>query len=61
MNSPYRAVLSPCIGVCSLDVQGLCEGCHRSPTEIAHWLQMDDAERLHLMEVVLPAREAQRA
>ena len=60
MNPSFRAVLSPCIGVCSLDLQGLCEGCHRSPIEIAHWLQMDDDERLHLMEVVLPKRQAQR-
>lgn len=61
MNPSYRAVLSPCIGVCALDVEGLCEGCHRSPAEIARWLQMDDDERLHLMEVVLPGRQALRA
>lgn len=60
MNHSFRAVLSPCIGVCSLDDHGLCQGCHRSSTEIAHWLQMNDDERLHLMEVVLPRREAHR-
>jgi len=57
----FRAVLSPCIGVCSLDASGLCEGCHRSVAEIARWSQMGDDERLHLMEVVLPGREALRA
>ena len=31
----FRAVLSPCIGVCSLDADGLCEGCHRTSAEIA--------------------------
>lgn len=61
MNPTFRAVLSPCIGVCSLDAEGLCEGCHRSPVEIAHWLQMSDDERLHVMEVVLPGRQALRA
>jgi predicted Fe-S protein YdhL (DUF1289 family) len=60
MNHYFRAVLSPCVGVCSLDEQGLCEGCHRSSAEIAHWPQMNDDERLHLMESVLPQREAQR-
>lgn len=60
MNHYFRAVLSPCVGVCSLDAQGLCEGCHRSSAEIAHWPQMNDDERLHLMERVLPQREAQR-
>lgn len=60
MNSPFRAVLSPCIGVCMLDDQGLCHGCHRSAAEIARWSQMDDDERLQLMETVLPQRESVR-
>jgi predicted Fe-S protein YdhL (DUF1289 family) len=60
MNLPFRAVLSPCVGICSLDESGLCEGCHRSAAEIARWPQMNDDQRLHVMEVVLPAREARR-
>lgn len=57
MNAPYRAVLSPCIGVCTLDEAGLCHGCHRSVSEIAQWSQLNDDERLRIMESVLPARE----
>lgn len=60
-SSPFRAVLSPCVGVCSLDRAGLCEGCLRTTAEIARWPQMNDDERLHLMEAVLPQREALRA
>lgn len=60
MNPNYRAVLSPCVGVCALDAQGLCEGCHRSAAEIASWSLLNDDQRLHLMEIVLPVREAQR-
>jgi predicted Fe-S protein YdhL (DUF1289 family) len=60
MQPTFRAVLSPCVGVCSLDPAGLCEGCHRTAAEIARWPQMNDAERLHCMESVLPGREAQR-
>ena len=60
MTSGFRAVLSPCIGICSLDGQGLCEGCHRTTAEIARWSQMSDDERLHVMDVVLPVREASR-
>lgn len=56
----FRAVLSPCIGVCSLDAAGLCEGCHRTTAEIARWSQMGDDERLKIMETVLPLREAAR-
>ena len=59
MNS-FRAVLSPCIGVCSLDDDGYCSGCHRTGAEIARWPQMGDDERLRLMESVLPVREARR-
>lgn len=54
----YRAVLSPCIGVCSLDEDGFCMGCRRTGAEIASWPQMGDDERLRLMESVLPQREA---
>lgn len=60
MNAPFRAVLSPCIGVCSLDDDGLCSGCHRTTAEIARWAQMDDDERLRLMEA-LPQRELRMA
>ena len=61
MSTSFRAVLSPCVGVCSLDAAGLCEGCHRTVGEIARWSQMGDDERLRIMEVVLPARESARA
>ena len=60
MTNYFRAVLSPCIGVCTLNEDGLCDGCHRTSAEIAHWPHMNDDERLHLMEAVLPGREAHR-
>lgn len=59
-HSTFRAVLSPCVGVCSLDASGLCEGCLRTTDEITRWIHMGDDERLHVMETVLPAREAAR-
>ena len=60
MIPTVRAVLSPCIGVCMLDDEVICLGCHRTSAEIARWPQMGDDERLQLMETVLPHREAQR-
>ncbi|MEP6907196.1 MAG: DUF1289 domain-containing protein [Pseudoxanthomonas sp.] len=60
MNSVYRAVLSPCIGVCYLDDDGLCQGCLRTTSEIARWSQMDDDERLRVMDNLLPVREQSR-
>lgn len=56
--SGFRAVLSPCTGVCTLGREGYCLGCFRTGNEIAQWLQMSDSERLELIEVVLPQREA---
>ena len=54
-----QPVLSPCIGICQLGDDGLCVGCLRSADEIGRWLAM--GERQHLMQIVLPKREAQRA
>ena len=31
-------VLSPCIGICHLGADGLCEGCLRTGDEIARWM-----------------------
>ena len=58
MTSSFRAVLSPCIGVCTVRADGLCEGCLRTLDEIAAWSRLSDAERLHVMDTLLPAREA---
>ena len=60
MTPSFRAVLSPCIGICNLDDDGLCEGCLRNSAEIARWSQMNDDERLHIMETVLPVRQSGR-
>lgn len=54
----YRAVLSPCTGVCTLGGEGYCLGCFRTGAEIARWVQMSDDERLRLVDEVLPQREA---
>lgn len=57
---PKQAILTPCIGVCSLGPDGLCDGCFRTGDEIAAWPSMTDAARSQLMDEVLPAREAAR-
>lgn len=58
--SESAAILSPCTGVCTLGVDGLCLGCLRTGDEIAAWLALDAAEREYIVAVVLPARAAQR-
>jgi predicted Fe-S protein YdhL (DUF1289 family) len=59
-TSPPKPILTPCVGICTLDASGLCEGCFRTGDEIARWGAMDDAERIAIMDEVLPAREAAR-
>jgi uncharacterized protein len=49
--------LTPCTGVCRLDARGLCMGCLRTGDEIARWSTMDDAQKLWLMDEILPARQ----
>lgn len=60
MTYQYRAVLSPCIGICNIDDDGLCAGCHRTGAEIAHWPVMNDDNRLRMLDEVLPQRAAHR-
>ena len=60
MNNGFRPVLTPCVGVCRLDDEGYCLGCHRSGDEIARWALMDDDARLRMMDEVLPQRAARR-
>ncbi len=48
--------ITPCIGICRLNgATGLCEGCHRSLTEIAEWLNYSDRRKRQILEQ-LPAR-----
>jgi predicted Fe-S protein YdhL (DUF1289 family) len=60
MSSQAFPVLSPCVGICRLGADGLCDGCLRTGEEIARWLAMGDAERRRLMDVELPSREERR-
>ena len=55
-----RAILSPCLGICALDKQGLCEACHRTTNEIASWSIYNDDQRAHIMDTILPKRALQR-
>jgi len=57
-TNPPAPILTPCIGICTLAANGLCEGCWRTGDEIAAWRTLDDEERRRIMDDVLPAREA---
>jgi len=55
-ETPRTSPLTPCIGICRLDSRGYCEGCLRTGEEIGRWRMMSDAERRHVMDVLLPGR-----
>jgi len=57
--TPPAPILTPCIGICTLDRDGFCEGCRRTGEEIARWMYMSDVERARLMLEVLPQRGRQ--
>ncbi|MEO0421468.1 MAG: DUF1289 domain-containing protein [Pseudomonadota bacterium] len=56
MHSPSSStsaspqVKSPCIGVCELDMAGICLGCGRSGEEITVWSRASDALRQEIVD-----------
>ena len=56
-----RPILTPCIGVCTMGEDGLCQGCFRTLAEIASWGTLAEVERQRIMDEVLPEREATRS
>jgi uncharacterized protein len=48
--------ISPCINVCVLDGQGVCQGCLRTIDEIAGWGRMSAAEQWGVMARLERAR-----
>jgi uncharacterized protein len=48
---PIAAVPSPCVGVCRIDTASRsCEGCGRTLSEIAEWLDATDARRQAILD-----------
>ena len=47
-----QAIISPCIGICSMNDAGLCAGCYRSIDEIREWWDMGHEQREAVMSVL---------
>ncbi len=47
-----QEVISPCIGVCSMNDAGLCAGCYRTIDEIREWWDMGHAQREAVMHTL---------
>ncbi|MFA0813599.1 DUF1289 domain-containing protein [Microbulbifer epialgicus] len=46
-----RPVKSPCISVCALNDDDVCEGCFRSGMEISRWGSMNNDERRAVLKL----------
>ena len=44
------ALQSPCISICALDQDDVCEGCFRTGDEIVDWFTADDARKREILE-----------
>ena len=52
-----RRVVSPCIGICTMDRKsGFCLGCKRNIEEIGRWAMLDDPQRQAIIDQ-LPKRK----
>lgn len=50
------APLTPCVGICRMDANGLCAGCRRTLAEIARWRTLSNDERRYWIAQVQPSR-----
>jgi predicted Fe-S protein YdhL (DUF1289 family) len=50
--TPVPSVASPCIGVCRLRDDDVCEGCHRTLDEIAEWSSVSDDRRRAILDAI---------
>ena len=41
---------SPCISLCRLNDQDICEGCFRTSEEIRTWVYLDDDQRQDIID-----------
>ncbi|GEM_PF-430790 len=52
-NSPE----SPCISICALDQNDVCEGCFRTGNEIVDWFTADDDRKREILEASTQRRK----
>ena len=48
---------SPCISICSLDHNDVCEGCFRTGNEIVDWFTADDDRKREILEASTQRRQ----
>jgi nicotinate-nucleotide--dimethylbenzimidazole phosphoribosyltransferase len=51
---------SPCIGVCTVDTDGFCEGCLRTLDEIGRWSTANESEKRAILDATVQRATANR-
>mgnify|MGYP000281866250 CR=1 FL=1 len=51
-------VPSPCISICVLDDEDICQGCFRSAQEITDWFMETPEAKLEILEKAIARRKA---
>ena len=44
-----RPIKSPCIGVCALNIENVCEGCYRTADEITAWVRLTHEQQVEVV------------
>lgn len=47
----FFTVPSPCVGVCTVDEKGYCQGCMRKRDERFNWLTLSPAQQRHVIKL----------
>jgi len=48
---------SPCVSICALDQNDVCEGCYRTGDEIVDWFTADDTRKQKILEASAQRRK----
>ena len=46
----HETIASPCINICVLNLEDVCEGCYRTADEITEWMSCDNARKKSIFE-----------
>lgn len=58
VESPSVEVTSPCVDVCTLDSDFVCEGCGRTIDEVLKWPEYTDDQKQAVLDRLFNAKEA---
>ncbi len=51
IENKEKRVASPCVSICTLNQEDICQGCYRSVSEITQWFGLDDEARKKVLKM----------